>query len=193
MPFWSVRTTLSGLGHLGLNRLNIDQAQAATPQDAYDTAYSLWINLTPVFSTAITVVVDPEVETRDTATGEVTAIGVATGEDPFTGAASGEVLPPQNQGLLTLRTGGIAAGRRVHGRIFIPGMTEGQVQDGRISNATLATMQTVATSVLTMAEGDTGGSSVWSKTNGVIYGVSSVEANPYLAVLRRRRGSTVLN
>jgi len=40
------------------------------------------------------------------------------------GTGSGELLPPQCQGVMRLTTGGIVNGRRVRGRFFVPAPTE---------------------------------------------------------------------
>jgi hypothetical protein len=42
----------------------------------------------------------------------------------ITGTGSGELLPPQCQGVMKLSTAGIVNGRRVRGRFFVPAPTE---------------------------------------------------------------------
>jgi hypothetical protein len=58
---------------------------------------------------------------------------------PYPGAITGEVLPPQNSMLLSFKTG--QKGRRRHGRAYIPGVAESGTANGLVIGAQLAALQ----------------------------------------------------
>lgn len=57
---------------------------------------------------------------------------------PYPGAITGEVLPPQNTMLLSFRTG--QKGRRRHGRAYIPGVAEANASNGLLTGTQLTAL-----------------------------------------------------
>lgn len=101
----------------------LTDAGGAGMEDSCD-AWTAWIDSLSVnFNTLMTFVVEPDVPLIDSTT------GILTGSTTITPNAvdldgGGDVLPPATQGLVRWTTGAVFAGRRLRGRLFLPGMLE---------------------------------------------------------------------
>jgi hypothetical protein len=130
MQIYKVTTNFSApSGGLLYNSLHFGHDRYSQAQDARDAAAAFWSTLTGIISSEISWQTDTTIYTIDDATGQV----VGADEVPSTGDSGdndGEPLPWASQGLLTLNTGVYYGGRRLKGRIFVPGPCEAQNTNG---------------------------------------------------------------
>ena len=129
-----------------------------TAQENVDDVDTFWTALANLMDNAITWTVGPEVPILDEETGElvgVTSVTAGTGA----GTAAGDALPYATQGLVRLATDDFVAGRRVRGRIFLPGIDENfNAATGIPSSTFLSTVQTAVTNLIAA-----GGLLVWAR------------------------------
>lgn len=100
--------------------VNLHFSEEGTAQVAADKTRAFFGSLASRLSNAVTYQVASEVGIVNEATGvleDVTPVDT----DPLTGGGVG-LAPPANQGLVRLNTATIRNGRRVQGRIFVPGI-----------------------------------------------------------------------
>lgn len=103
---------------------------------------------------------------------------VVAGADPYQaisnyvnvfGAKGGDGLPPHDAGLISTYTK--FHGKRLHGRIYIPGVAESDQTNGVLSNSAKAGLQTIANDLMTRfgVSGSYGSAwlTVFSRMNGV--------------------------
>jgi hypothetical protein len=127
--------------------------------------------------------------TSGTATNFNPATGSPTSTTGFTpdsgvGEDTGDGLPRATQGLAQLRTGTFVNGREIRGRMFIPGPAEANNDsDGTPSSAYISG---AAASFQDLIDWGVNWS-VWSRTAGDLYEITSVGIWPEWAVLRSRR------
>lgn len=125
MAIRRVRTIFSGVaGTPWYSNLYFD-ADGVTPtaQENVDDTDAFWTAMANLIDNAISWTVGPEVPVLDETTGTlvgVTSVTAGTG----VGTAAGDALPYATQGLVRLATDDFVAGRRVRGRIFLPGIDE---------------------------------------------------------------------
>jgi hypothetical protein len=128
----------------------------------------------------------------DTTAIVMTAAGVITNAFPVAagtgqGSDTTEKLPDANQGLIRWETGTFINGRRLRGRTFVPGLTEGWVSAGQLSTTAQTNWNTAAA---TFAVNGTNASlAIWSRVNSSVSAVDSGSAQLKIAVLRSRRDS----
>jgi hypothetical protein len=129
-----------------------------TPQQNVDAVDAFWTGCASIIDNAVTWEVGPEVPEIDETTGVlsgVTSVVAGTGA----GTAVSDALPPSTQGLVRLQTGDFVAGRRVRGRIFVPGVTEATNSSGGAPDAgALLAMGDAATALVAA-----GGILVWAR------------------------------
>lgn len=140
---------------------------------------------------AIAIDFDPICIAVEDTTGVLT--GAFAGTDPATvgGTAAGDALPHQTQGLLRLGTSSVINGRRVRGRLFIPGPVEA---DNAVSGAPVSAYisdVTAAFAALNTAGTTTSMPRVWHRPQGGAGGqavaITSFACSTSWAVLRSRR------
>lgn len=192
---YRVQTILTGVGGgLAYNTLYFEAGAAfPDPNDAQDAAASFWNQIGSYIRTGSSSVVQGEVDTVDTVTGQVTATASLA---PHTTAntGTGDPLPPANQFRLRLNTDTFLSGRRLRGAIFVPGLTE-SVSTGGAPTSSLTT-DVVNAAVSTLLTG-LPGLCVWQRprkatetkparlgTNGSVTGIQGLT---YFSVLRSRR------
>lgn len=105
----------------------------------------------------------------------------------FTGAGSavGDRLPPATSGLLRLETGTVLSGRKLRGRIFLPGPPETDNVTAGVPQGAYQTTWNTAFAAL-----DAAGAPelvVWSRRYAAVASVTSGATQPRWAVLRSRR------
>lgn len=133
----------------------------------------------------------PEADEIEETTGDIVGQAVGTLPSAVTFTAPGDQMPPQTQALVRFRTGTFIGGRRLQGRQFIPGWTEGaNDSSGQVSAAVQANLTSYnnalgATIVTAMAQ------RVWHRPGGTGPGLSAPviarSVNAPWAVLRSRR------
>lgn len=127
----------------------------------------------------------PEVAQIDPATGQqIDAFPVDVEETDFT--ANQEPLPWATQGLIRLRTNTFVGGRRLQGRIFVPGLQEVNSIGGN-PDASVLTALGNAANILATNGSTAGGLVVYSRTHQQAAAVTSVSVWNRWAVLRSRR------
>jgi hypothetical protein len=152
---------------------------------------TLWEGVKAIMSTTVTIDYDPICIAVEATTGALT--GAFAGTDPLssTGADSGDALPRQTQALLRLATSSVVGGRRLRGRLFIPGMVEtSNTSTGQVVGTTVSTLTTAGSTIL--AAGATASAPViWHRPEAGAGGVSAlitgVSCATTWSVLRSRR------
>jgi len=163
----------------------------ADATDALAVFRSFWDGVKALITPTITVTFDPICIAVEASTGALT--GAFTGTQPLdvVGTATGDPLPLQTQGLLRFSTATVVAGRRVRGRLFVPGASESQNGSNALPSSTyLSTVNTAAGLIL--AGGATATDAViWHRPTAGAGGASPVITGVGCAstwsVLRSRR------
>lgn len=157
--------------------------------DAHAGVVALWDGLKGSMATPITWVVESDVTQIDESNGQITGI---TPVANITGAATGsaEMLPAALQALVRIQTETFVNGRRLRGRVFVPGLTDAANDDGRVLAATVAGLNT-AFNTLKVTSTRALPWCVWHRPRngnaGSLALVSNVSTWTEFAVLRSRR------
>lgn len=149
-----------------------------------------WEGVKALIDDEVTIDYDPICLAVQDTTGVLT--GAFAGTDPSTTVCTGtgDALPRQTQGLVRLGTSTVIAGRRLRGRIFVPGPLEA---NNSAQGTTTGYGTTVTASFATIfTPGATASAAViWHRPKAGAGGVSalitSVATAPTWAVLRSRR------
>jgi hypothetical protein len=151
-------------------------------------------SLTAVLCNGLTATIDPELLEFDETTGVVTGAG-NTIQTPVTFSGAGDQLPHANQLLIRWTTNGIVHNRRVRGRTFLPGGTEGQ--SDAVGNPTAAITGPVNTAIAAMLTSMSGRMRIWAQPfegtpdnpprPGSAHAVQAHSLAPFWAILRSRR------
>lgn len=163
--------------------VNMHFAGEGGPSAADEVAavVAFWQQVAGFLDNAVTYQVQSDVVQLDSATGQQTGIVVTPG-GARQGTDASPALPPANQGLIRLTSNAFFGGRRIRGRIFVPGVTSGsQDANGKPSADFRLAMQQGATYLVQ------NGLSIYSPTNRVVAVVSGVSTWTEFAVLRSRR------
>lgn len=184
-----IRTDLTGLvegGGLSTHYFDADDDPEIGP--LLNAVGAFWVVLRPRITSQVTYQVRDEVDYIDTATGTLLRSDAASAPVGNSGGAAGAPLPPSVQGLLRLRTPLIVGGRRLQGRLFLPGFVSGSEGGDTVpGTGLLAAMESAGTGLITTAQAAGSSWQVWSRTGGVSSPVSAVSAWSKYAVLRSRR------
>jgi len=122
-------------------------ADVINPQDCVDAVDVAWTTLTTIMNINLIGAIEAEVPIIEDTTGEIQSVVSTTGGvvDPTSAA---EPLPTATQGLVRLSTNTFVDGRRLRGRVFVPGLTEGS-QDAGVPNAsTIASLANFGQTIL---------------------------------------------
>lgn len=111
------------------------------------TTRGLWV-------TGLTCTQNTEQDIIDTVTGGTVQTDVATAKVAVAGQAASEVLPFATQGVIKLQTAQFNEGRRLQGRIFIPGPAEGSSVNGAPEPGYLSTLNTTAATLISHSQPD---------------------------------------
>lgn len=187
-----VTTVISGLA--GAPAFSTLHWLGSGPVDAGNAAArtrAFWLNYQPLWAQAITCTVNPGVLEVDEVDGEITA-AYSTGVTPFAGSnIANDPVPAQTQALTTLFTEQYYFGRRVSGRIFVPGLQDGNNTGGRVATGGVGTAAAGGL-VAALQDVQVG---VWSRPQnsqliprpGKFFPALGAVARPTWAVLRSRR------
>lgn len=154
------------------------------PEAFADAWTSFLVTIQGAIIDNLTAVVEPEVTIIESSTGEL--VGVST-IDGATVAPTGstDALPPMTQALLQIQTPTIISGRRLRGRIFLPGMLEANNTVDGAPSAALTESFNGAGATLVDALASTW--VVYSPTHRAYGTVTGVQTWNQWAVLRSRR------
>jgi len=188
--------TGSGLPSTGITQLWwLPQTTGGSTADATDCLArfrEFWAEISDQMSDDISINFDATCICVEATTGVLT--GAFTGTDPstVTGASADDPLPRQTQGLLQLNTSSVISGRRVRGRLYIPGMVESRNDtSGNPSSGFISDVAGSAAAELLPAGATTSSLVVWHRpTNGAggaHAAVTGVACSSSWAVLRSRR------
>lgn len=144
-----IRTVFAGVGGAPLyNNLYFSNAPTSTAaQEAVDLVTAAWDGLTSIMDIGLTGTVLGEVAELEDTTGEVQAVYAVTA-GTFDPSFAGDALPHAAQGLVRLQTQTFVSGRRVRGRIFVPGLTEGANTNGVPNANTIASLTAFGTALI---------------------------------------------
>lgn len=178
-----VRTEMNGApGTPYLSTMFFDAPDLTTADDAQSAVHDFWDGLKGLISAGLTMLVLPEVDLVDPATGNV----LETSSTPTTLITStgNATLPAATQGLIRWRTGVFVAGREVRGRTFVPRLANDAQLNGVPSTAFITAGNTEGAQLIA-APGPN--FCVWSRSTGTVAVVSSASTWNQFAVLRSRR------
>lgn len=152
---------------------------------------TVWETFKSRLSTSVSIDYDPICIAVDAATGTLT--GAFAGTDPLTttGTFAGDPLPRQTQGLLRLSTSTVVNGRRLRGRLFVPGVCEADNTASAVPIAAFITDVTAGGATLFVAGATASSPVIWHRPTGGSGGLSAaitgVSCAPTWSVLRSRR------
>ena len=153
--------------------------------DATTAVHNFWNAIKSYISDQVAFQVQTDVPVINIDNGEIQSIADGGSPDQVTGTDEGDPLPYQTQLVGRLRTGVYISGRELRGRIFIPGIGEGNSVLGAPSGAVIDTVNDALTPAFVpslSAEGV-----VYSRTHHVAAPVSLATCATTFAVLRSRR------
>jgi len=152
---------------------------------AWDTVK---VNMDP----GLTLTFDPVCIAIESTTGVLTGSYVGTTPGAVTGTATGDMLPHQTQGLVRFGTASIFNGRRLRGRLYLPGPNETVNSAAGAPVAGYLTTATTAFGGLLSGGGTSSAPVIWHRPVGGAGGgnalITSVTTAPSWSVLRSRRG-----
>lgn len=155
---------------------------AAEAQQAATDVYDFWNFLRTDFKSGLSFKVDAESAIIDSATGLIVD-QVPTTVAAVVGADAGDLLPPQVQGLVRLRTPTFVGGRRILGRFFLPGFTEAKSANGQPDTPTFQRIDAAAKQLMNRAGSEL---CVYSPTKFTFGVVTQATAGPNWSTLRSR-------
>jgi hypothetical protein len=136
--------------------------------------------------TGLTAQIQPEQTIIDVTTGEPVSLEAATPQAAVNFTATGTPLPFQTQVLLRLATSQYNAGRRLRGRLYIPGAMVGMDTNGDLGPSWVTMYNSAAAALLT-ASNTNGKWAVYSRTHHAWASIDSATVWNQFAVQRRRR------
>jgi hypothetical protein len=181
----AVRTVWSGVGGSPFySTIRYLVGGSATGQEVVDEWETVLDSASPAFDNALVAVIDPEITIIESTTGTLTGTLAVTGAT-VSMDGSGDAIPPANQLLVQLSTPNIVAGRRLRGRLFLPGMLEANSDvNGAPTSGLRSDIDALfATMVTNLADSWC----IYSPTHRVYATVNGASCWNKFAVLRSRR------
>lgn len=152
---------------------------------------TVWETFKARIHTSISINYDPLVLALEATTGVLTGTFNATDPATTIGTDTGDPLPYQTQGLLKWTTASVINGRRVRGRLFIPGPTEGSNTSAGVPMTTYTNDVVSGGGTLFNPGATTSFAVVWHRPSGAGAGaapaITAATASPTWSVLRSRR------
>jgi hypothetical protein len=154
MAMYRVTTTFSGVPVAGggVNRLYFSTG-GGTAQQAATAVVTWWNGVKDVIDDGLTMTVSSTVDTVNIENGDLEGQDAVTGS-VITGTASEDPLPPQIQGVVRLLTGSFSHGSQIRGRIYIPGLTEGDTLGGTWQSTRAGLVTTAAAALIASANAE---------------------------------------
>lgn len=197
MSIQRVRTVFTGVAGTPWysNMYFDDDGVTPTAAENADAVDDFWEALAPLIDNGVTWTIGPEIPILDETDGTLTSVEAITVESG-SGTAAGDPLPYATQGLGKLSTSDFVAGRRVQGRVFIPGMSEAASDaTGKPASTTITSITDALTTLVASS-----GLIVWSRPfegaegpperpprDGSKASITGVSAWTQWAVMRSRR------
>lgn len=157
----------------------------AEAQACVNTVRTLITNLAPGYTTYLQAHLQAEVVQIDPATDKATAAVSVSPGAVIPGTGSTELLPTQVQGLIKFNTPVYIAGRRIQGRMYVPGACEGE-NNQTPSSTYVARLQSAANGYLAAAVTADVQPVIYSRKNGTYALISSAVGEGQWATLRGR-------
>lgn len=180
---WRVTTLYSGgaITGPGINRLYF--SESVTSGDAQSAVAAFYTSLTANIVNTITFTISGQVEEINDATGDITGVE-DTDVVTVTGANAQDNLPLGTSLVAQLFTNTFINGRRLRGRIYLPGF----VEPNNAAGVPDATIKTAVKGYLgTLHDGGANGLLVYSPTHGLSSSVTKTDVNPKWGLLHSRR------
>lgn len=136
--------------------------------------------------TPLTAQIQDEQTIIDVVTGKPVNVEISTHQAPVVYTGTGDPMPWSTQLLISLKTATFNNGRRLRGRLYIPGALENMSAAGEVMSAAQATFNTSAQALITSSNAN-GDWCVWSKRYQSWANVASATCWNQWAVQRRRR------
>lgn len=150
-----------------------------------------WVALAGVMDDALTIDFDPICIAVEATTGVLTGAFAGTDPTSVVGTAAGDPLPMQTQGLVRLQTSTVIAGRRVRGRLFVPGPPEAENTSAGVPSGSYTTALANAGAALLAAGSTASAAVIWHRPTAGAGGASpvitGVSGSPTWSVLKSRR------
>lgn len=178
----TVSTGMPGSPYYTVHHWSGGDATAAA--GAASALQSGWQELEPLLANDLTVSFDGTVYEVAEATGQIINAFV-TSPWSLVGDQTLEIAPPALQGLITHRSAGYVNGRRLVGKVFVPGLTEGAWVDGSLPTSVTDVLVDAGTIWRDGAGGAQMG--IYSRTRGVFQESATIDAPARGAILRSRR------
>jgi hypothetical protein len=163
----------------------------ADATDVLDRFRDFWEAFKSHLSTSVTIDYDPVCIAVEATTGVLTGAFAGTEPASTTGTFAGDALPRQTQGLVRLGTSTVINGRRVQGRLFVPGVCEADNAATGVPSSTFISDLNTAAATLLAAGATASDVVVWHRPVGGAGGASpditATSVSPNWAVLRSRR------
>jgi hypothetical protein len=151
----------------------------------------LWVSIAPRLSSTISFVFDQTVLAIEATTGVLTGSFTAAPALTVVGGSASEPLPRQTQGLIRWGTASVIGGRRVRGRLFVPGVQEGDNDGTGSPVSAFVSALTTAGATVFIAGATSSEACVWHRpvggTGGASPDITAASGSPTWAVLRSRR------
>lgn len=182
-----LRVTLTWSGTPGspyYTVLHFDGNDATAAGNVRSGMAAAWAPILPRMTDDLVMDWDGTVFVVDETTGQIT--NAFTGSAvTFDGSSTGEPAPWAVQGLITHKSAAYVAGRRLTGKIFVPGLDEDSWNNGSMNPTTALLLEDVGTNLRDIGAGN--GLGVYSRTRQVFEPSSTILAPLTGAVLRSRR------
>lgn len=191
----SALVTGSGLAGGGLTQLYwVPGSVGGSTADATDCLArfrGLWVSIGTRLSSTISFVFDTTVLAIEATTGVLVTSYTAAPALTVTGGSGSEPLPRQTQGLIKWGTASVINGRRVRGRLFVPGVQEGDNDGAGQPVAALSSALTAAGATIFVPGATSSEACIWHRPVGGAGGASpditSSTGGTTWAVLKSRR------
>lgn len=183
-----VRTVLTGLVQGGgVSTIYLRSEASKDPNTAISVVNAFWEAARSGISSQVSIAVQNTVDEID-GTGALVQQYVGTAVPGKQGGAAGATLPPATQGLLRMTTPTVVGGRRLRGRLFIPGPVSGP--EGGVTapeQAYINDINAAGAGLIAGAEAAQQRWVVWSRKNASYAPVTGTTVWNKYAVLRSRR------
>lgn len=168
----------------GLSTFYFDGTTQGLADDAAAAVATFWTAIAAYHPSYGTWSVDTQVAVLNAVNGQLTdtlTVAPASG----TGSDGSAQLSAASQGLIRLRTASVLGGRRLAGRLFIPGATETYNDTGGVPTAGYKLALNNAATALINDAGNAW--VVWSRVNGTVGVITAADTWSKWAVMRSRR------